>query len=276
MLNKKQWEFLAKGSTELIPKKEEEVFARFKKKKPEPLVEGLEINKNNLWQLFSRYYRILNNKDFEREENAIKNVEPIFKYFLKDSDFMNSDRVVKKIAGSELRPSLEKGLLIIGGTGNGKTTIMETFFEIFKSKTVEARECRWNNYREWDSRRFTYKSTADIAIEFSSLGNDAGKKEFFKKYGGFRFFFDDLMREKKGNNYGSEIFTDIIALRYRNKATTYFTMNYTDIPKPEEFESMSSLDWTLYQLSLRYGSHIYDRLFEMFNFIEFKGKSMRK
>lgn len=276
MLDRKAWEFLAKGTKDFALKNEIKVFPKAKVKEPEPLIDGLPFDKQNLWREFSRYYRFLNNKNFEQDPDAVKNIEPVFKYFLRDPDFVSSDRVIKNLAGSELTPSLDKGLLIIGSTGNGKTTIMETFFEIFKSKTVEARECRWNNFKEWDQCRFLNRSTADVAIEFSTLGNDESKKDFFKKYGTFRYFFDDLMREKKGNNYGSEIFTDIIALRYRNKAVTHFTMNYTDIPKPEEFESMSNLDWTLYQLSLRYGSHIYDRLFEMFNFIEFKGKSMRK
>lgn len=276
MLDKKAWQFLAKGTLDFIPKNELEVFPKLKAKDPKPLINGLEFNKKNLWREFTKYYRVLNNKNFEVEPNAVKNIEPVFKYFLRDPDFAKSDHVIKKISGSEIIPNLEKGLLIIGSTGNGKTTIMETFFEIFKNRSIEARECRWNNFRDWDQNRFLKRASEDIAIEFSTLGNDQSKKDFFKKYGNFRYFFDDLMREKKGNNYGSEIFSDIISLRYRNKALTYITMNYSDVPKPEEFIDMSNIEWTLYQISVRYGSHIYDRIFEMFNIVEFQGKSMRK
>lgn len=276
MLDRKAWEFLAKGTQNFAPKNEIQVFERAKVKDPEPLIDGVPFDMQNVWKEFNRYYRIHFNKNFERDPVAVKDIEPIFKYFLRDPEFSQSDRVVKQVGNSTIYPALEKGLLIVGSTGNGKTSVLQTFFEMFKSKTVEARECRWNNFKDWDQNRFIYKETADVAIEFSTLQTGEERKNFFKQYEGFRYLFDDLMREKKGNNYGSEIFTDVIAKRYRNKALTHIIMNYTDVPKPEEFSDMSNLEWTLYQISIRYGSHIYDRLFEMFNFIELKGKSMRK
>lgn len=278
-LSNKAWEFLAKGSLKdfAVEKQPFEVFKRPHKEKTE-YIDGMPFDKENVWRLFLKYYAVVNYKPFQKGEGVVENLEPIFKYFMGDPTFSESNRVLKKAFGSELIPDLSKGLLIISATGNGKTSIMNTFHEVFKSQTIQARECRWKNFNDWNSKRFSFSVCRDIVIEYDGLKEPHEKKSFFDYYGSaFPMCFDELMRERKTTNFGKlELMTDVLAKRYDNRALTFLTMNYAEEQKPEKLKHLTDVEWTLLKARDRYGSHIFDRFFEMVNIIVFDGKSFRK
>src|SRR5690606_3748536 len=95
------------------------------------------------------------------------------------------------------------------------------------------------------------------------------KKDFFENIKRGAWVFDDMLNEREANNFGkTELFKDILEIRCHNKRITHATCNY-DRFQPGDLEK------GLLQFHDKYGGRVYDRLFEMFNIIEFKGKSMR-
>ena len=84
------------------------------------------LKNQSLWILFKSNFKITNNKPFEISEFTIKNLEPIIYYFSKDERFFECYNLKKEFSV----PSFDKGLLIIGNFGNGKTSTMKVFENI--------------------------------------------------------------------------------------------------------------------------------------------------
>lgn len=164
--------------------------------------------------------------------------EPVFnklaKYFTKSKD-------------CEL--NLEKGIMLAGPVGCGKTEIMDFF-----------------KYNFYDS--FIVVSCRDLTYSYSKLGDEA-----IKRYNGLIPFvdvhlsygqnkvgvcFDDMGTEDDRKNYGNEsnVMADVMLNRYDNKRNlirkTHITTNLTT----DEMED-------------RYGTRVKSRMHEMFNLIMF-------
>ena len=152
-------------------------------------------------------------------------------------------------------PSFEKGLLLIGNYGNGKTSIMTALNSVF---------VRWNY-----SCRFKIVNSQDMVAEWETLKGQTEKQNFYDKYLCKVLMIDDVKKERKASNYGiSEVVGDILTMRYNKRLKTHITCNYPPGDKSQDLRN------GLLEFS-RYGEHYYDRLFEQFNIIEFKGKSKR-
>lgn len=232
-------------------------------------VDGTKPNKASIWHMFRIHFHHVNGKPFEQTPDSLKNIEPIIKYFAKDPTFFDCDNLVKSIDGSELKPSFEKGILIIGDYGNGKTSIFRSLSEGFTKSTEQAKREYWKTAVLWNNLRFNSHNANDVVTEYESIERSEYKEDFFKKYSGFRLYFDDFKNEKTASNFGkTEIFREILENRYNKKAKTFITMNY-------DSEFPRNLNAALDSIAKRYGNHVYDRVFEMFNIIEFKGKSFR-
>lgn len=246
------------------------VIYKINKPKPKPVTDGIELNLQNIWIGFANTFHKNEGVKFNRlNRDSVKNLEPIAKYFAGDESFASSDRIVKHCLGTDLQPSLKKGLLIIGHPGNGKTSIMNAMQVLFDEVYKQSMHENWINGNDWRSKRFLGVSSIQVSQEYEALKEPLEKEDFFKKYTGFRYFFDDVGHEHVANNYGKkDVFKDIIFERYRKKSLTYVTMNYIG--------KNASVSSTLQGIGQRYGSHIFDRFFEMFNIIEFKGSSYRK
>jgi hypothetical protein len=92
---------------------------------------------------------------------------------------------------------------------------------------------------------------------------------FFKDMSRQKMFIDDIASERFASNYGKvDIIQDVLTNRYDKKLLTYASCNYTN--------SDHCAKKTLEDIGFRYGPRIYDRFFEMFNVIEFKGLSLRE
>lgn len=238
--------------------------------KPKVVIKGLPIDKTTVYKAFMKVFNELEKKPFELTDDTKNNLEPIIKYFAKDLSFANCKNLVKTFDGKQLQPDFNKGLLIIGAYGNGKTTIMSCLETAFKRMSMQAKEEFWDNARDWDSLRFKGAKVHDVVTQFETIKDGDGKDSFYKTYSGFRFYFDDVKKEKVASNFGkTEIMREILEKRYDRKAKTFITCNYKD-------NYGGDLEKAVFEYGERYGGHVYDRLFEMFNIIEFKGKSFRK
>lgn len=212
------------------------------------------ITAKKLWELFKENFQTVNNKVFVKTEGVtIKNLEPLIYYFSRDERFFNCENL------SQLsEPSFDKGLLIVGTFGNGKTATMKVFEHIFKGVPG----ITFKGYSTNEAVLMFEKCTGENAETY--------RREFEQTmYRGTRYF-DDMKTERIASNYGKvNIFKEIMEERYNRKSKTFVTCNYK-----EGFEG--DLEVAIDEFGEKYGARVYDRIFEMFNIIEFKGKSFRK
>lgn len=216
-------------------------------------VTKIEITKALLWNYFKAYYFQINKKNFIETPDSIQNIAVIINYFAFNDDFYKSGLLVRKYNN----PSFNKGLLIIGNYGNGKTSIMKTLSFMFEDLRMM-------------SIRFRHVSSNQLVSDWECCATPADKQQFFMKYMSPRLCIDDVKKEKKASNFGvTEAVKEILEKRYDKGLKTFITCNY------RESDNTGDLDDALMEFN-RYGDHIYDRLFEMFNIVQFKGKSFRK
>jgi DNA replication protein DnaC len=283
-LQKKQIEFYetskAFNSEEIKQKRAEHVKNVLEgKKTPIETVKGSKIDVKNLYHGFIIAFKLLNNKNFELTKDSILNIEAVVKYFAKDPSFFECERLIKEVGDRKLVPSFLKGILIVGDFGNGKSTILQTFEYLINHNYKLALEQKWDNFKDWNNLRFKVAACRNIASEYEFLKKDDSKQEFLSKYSRFNYCFDDITKEQIASNYGlknviqiilENRYDDIFEKTKENKKInkTHGTLNYHK-------EHPGNLKIALQSLGVKYQPHIYDRALEMFNIIEFKGKSFR-
>lgn len=155
------------------------------------------------------------------------------KYFSQDKSF-NGD--------------LSKGLLLAGGVGVGKTTMMH-FFMKNQVQSYRMESCREIESKfSTDGEQFVYYCSWMIPIATNSdpFGHQS-----------VGICFDDLGTEANAKHYGKEknVLAEIILNRYDNKlpfTATHITTNLT-----------------AKDIAIQYGSRVTDRMRQMFNIIEF-------
>lgn len=205
--------------------------------------------------LFFIEYKILNNRDFIETVESKALLNTFLYYFYRNEQFFNSPCL---FIPKDTTPSFEKGLLIMGNTGNGKTSILMALEQMF------------NIQLKYDPKIHFKSITAHQMInEFEKLKTPEEREDFFLKHKrGFRFY-DDVKSEDDASNFGKiNLFKKILHQRNEKRLRTIITCNF-DPSFPNNFEK--GLD----EFGIRYDERIYDRLFSDFNFIETHGKSMR-
>ena len=239
------------------------------------------IDPQHLYEIFVDNYKFVNMREFDESHNnyeSRKLARTLTAYFLRNSNFFKSPLLCKNDDGTfKSFPDLNKGLLIIGSYGIGKTSIIKTFHEIFKYARNNELHVK-NKLGEfellmWYEIYFGFSTTNDVVSDFEGIKRNEHSDEdyiwdqFWKKHSkGFRYY-DDVMTEKVASNFGKvELFKLIFEKRYSNKAKTIISLNYDG----------DTVDSTLESFAKRYGERNYDRLFEMYNIIELKGESLRK
>lgn len=213
------------------------------------------FTKKELWNLFLKTFKEIHGKDFVYNDEILENIKPIMYYFLKDENFFFCENL-----SNLSQPSFDKGILLIGNFGNGKTAVIATFEKIFKGHK---------------STSFKGYSTNEVVNLFEKI-NPASQEqlitrsEFDKMMNTGKRYFDDIKTERHASNFGKmNLMKDILEVREKNNLLTHGSCNFkdgfdNDIPSAlDEFEE-------------KYGSRLYDRIFKMFNIIEFKGKSFRR
>ena len=219
-------------------------------KKIKQMISNTNFSKKELWHCFQKTFQEMHGKEFQNDEGAINNLKTLFFYFLKDNQFFKCENLRADIS----IPSFNKGLLIIGGYGLGKTDYFKVFERIFKS---------------YPHLRFKFYTSKALVHLYEICQTPLDKQSFFKDTERRIMFIDDISSERVASNYGHiDIVDEVIINRYDNKLRTYASCNYTS--------NDNCAKQTLEALGLRYGGRMYDRFHEMFNIIEFKGTSYRR
>lgn len=212
----------------------------------------------DLWKIFKGVFLNENRKEFIKNDLTVKNIEPLIYYFSKDERFFQCENLTQLSP-----PSFNKGLLIVGGFGNGKTACMQTFEKIFQRM-----------------KGMSFKGySANEVVKYYERGSGEALKEEFERsmFAGNRYF-DDVKTEREASNYGKvNLFKEILEARYvgmRQKGSeetrkTFITCNYKE-------GYFGNMEMALDEFGEKYGARVYDRIFEMFNIVEFKGTSFRK
>jgi DNA replication protein DnaC len=213
------------------------------------------LNIEKFLEIFKLQYTMLYKKEFVEINESLELVSTLFDYFTKSKDFLTSP-LLYRIKDVDI--SLDKGLIIVGGFGVGKTSILKTFTEIIKNISL--------NFNQYPIRMH---NTQDIVEEFECGGSDS-RIDVIDKYSKSYRIFDDVKNERKASKYGIiDLLKEIIYKRCETRNfRTIIICNYD----PENPDDMNQAIESFY----RYEGQVYDRLYEAFNFIEIKGKSMRK
>ena len=240
-----------------LPKKEEIILPELKP-----------INIESLYDLFKSAFELFQKKPFDETVNNSESkrlARTLCAYFLQKKAFLRSPLLNEKSI-----PDLQKGLMIVGGYGTGKTSILNTFHQMFKiAASMPIQVTDIDGTLQLLGRYklgFGYFTANDLVKNFEAISDPQEKEIFWNCYSKGIKYFDDIMTESTASNYGKiEIFKDLFEMRYTNRAKTLISLNYA-----------RTLDETLDEISKKYGERVYDRLFEMFNIIELHGESLRK
>jgi len=205
----------------------------------------MEVVKKQITAIGNGYIR-----DFKIDEYNVKQIENIIRYFYFDPNF-------------EGEP--EKGLLLIGPKGTGKTLIMVIMQKLL---TMLKKQFMVDGYDE-NCNTFGIEPTHRITAAYESTGHPGIMKYTEKNI----FCFDDLGEEEKLCKYYTNeinVMAKVLTDRYFNFVTkaliTHATSNYPLVDTKTEAH---------YYLDF-YGARVEDRMTEMFNVIVFKGNSRRK
>lgn len=243
-------------------------------------ISGLIPNYKNLSHGFLQAFELLNAKKYELNPDSILNIKAVVQYFANDEAFFQSERLIKQIDDRELVPSFKKGILIVGDFGNGKSSIMQTFEYLIDHNYKIALDQKWDTVNQWKRLRFKFRSCRTIASEYEYLSKEDSKQVFLNKYSVFDYCFDDITKEQIASNYGlKNVIQVILENRYddifvkikeeKKVNRTHGTINYHK-------EYPGNLKIAIQALGVKYEPHMYDRALQIFNIIEFKGKSFRK
>ena len=181
-------------------------------------------------------------KGFFIDDQNREFVKTLCYYFARDPKFgtlKNDDYF--KIEG---KADLNKGLLIIGNCGLGKTYCIKTIYKLFQMVP---------------GFTFGYISTNAIVQSFNKFGEDG-----ILKYNDREFYFDDFGTEKEGSHFGkADVMQMIIERRYEKFADTGLKTHLSTNLIPS-------------QIGERYGNRVESRLKEMFNVVAIQGNDRRK
>lgn len=169
---------------------------------------------------------------FYKEDEAI--LKKLFFYFINDVESCEKNGL-----------DLQKGILLIGPVGCGKTSLMKVF-----------------NHLANENLKYAVKPTRDITAEFVQEGfiiltrYGKGKKNLC---------FDDLGVEQSIKHFGNEcnVMGEIILSRYEYLKSHHFVTHATTNLNANELEKI-------------YGNRVRSRLREMFNVITFPSTSPDK
>jgi DNA replication protein DnaC len=210
-----------------------------------------EQDPKKLFQLFCTKFQEIEGQKFicNAENKAL--VYTLIYFFQKKENFYCSS-LLFEYPNSSI--DLNKGILIVGGFGCGKTSILKVFQEIINESNLV-------------NLKFT--TTIDAVSKFESI-EDVNIYDFKERLFKGHSIIDDLLAEKLASRYGkSDLFEEVLFQRLENKKmNSIITMNY-------DREIPNNMEYAINKLS-RYGGRVFDRILGGFNFVRLEGKSFRK
>lgn len=189
---------------------------------------------------------------------AFHKVEPRFDPKLTDKDILNSlfAWVWKLDEYNKLKLDYNKGFCFYGDLGLGKSMILQALRQ-YRNSIVARHESKKEDFR---MKGIWLKAASELENIFSVDGQPALIQYTSDD---INLIIDELGREPRPAKYfGTElnVIQFVLQLRYdhRRDSVTHITTNL----KPKD-------------IAQYYGAYIADRCWEMFNFIEFQGASLR-
>lgn len=271
---------LVKDYLEKLKKYQEdfqEMIGTLPKKDKIRLPELKPIKSKSLYSLFKERYLEIHKVAFDEKVNNGEPKEFVYTlilYFIGNYKFLQSP-----LLNNKSEPKMHKGLLMVGGMGVGKSSVMKTFHSIFfEAQTNPIMVEDISGTMQYLGRyeiRFSFHTANNVWNQYKKIAMHDRKSDeeysfdlFWKTHSKGKAYYDDLMTEETMRVYGEtiEIFKKILEERYDNKALTMISLNYTG----------ETLDDTLEDFSKKYGERLYDRIFERYNIIELKGETLRK
>lgn len=215
-----------------------------------PLIH-LSIDSIKLFQLFKLKFKEIEGKEFIVTKESESLVYTLIYFFQKKENFYRSS-LLYSYPKTEI--DLNKELLIVGGFGCGKSSILKVFQQII-------------NENPRVNLKFT--TTVDAVRKFESIENE-DMYDFKESLYNGHLIIDDLLAEKEASRYGkSDFFEEVLFQRLDNKKmNSIITINY-------DGEYPNHMEYAINQLS-RYGGRVFDRILGNFNFIQLEGKSFRE
>lgn len=199
----------------------------------------------------------------ERMAPAKFKAEEIYHYFTLQYTVDESNKeIVEQLCfyfslDSRFKGDLTKGLILFGGVGVGKTSLMKFFMrnQAYSYRLISCREIETQFAMEGDTTIDYYSTNPQIPNNSNPFGHQQ-----------IGFCFDDIGTESNSKYFGKEknVIAEILLNRYDNqmpKNSTHITTNL-------------SVD----ELTKNYGTRVVDRIKEMMNVIQFHKdtKSRRK
>lgn len=207
------------------------------------------MNHNNFKNIFFSTAQVMTSS-WEKRDFVIDDYNNFALSFI--IAYFSDTRELEKLGGKS-----HKGIYLYGDIGTGKSYLFEILEKIYlKTKNSKLRFKKTNTISLIDCVRAELSRSSKLSINDESL---------YTRYTYGTVYFDDLGAETVINHFGNQIdvMSDILQLRYshlnRTNCRTFISSNLC--PK---------------QVKERYGERLYDRLYEMFNFIELEGKTRRK
>ena len=215
------------------------------------------ITPQNTELIFKRYYKKYYSKNFEETPETLSNLKPVIYYFTKDKRFLNYG--VKDDKNQFLsQPSFEKGLCIVGGFGNGKTSIMITMQRIFVG------------IPGYKFGRFSSNEIVKKYEHHARNKNSEHVENFWKILTKGELYIDDVKAEPLALAFGkTNVLNSLFQERYNQGLKTHISLNFA---KGFNGDVLKALE----EFKTKYSDQVYDRIYEMYNIIEFKGKSFRR
>lgn len=232
------------------------------------------ITPTQMYADFVKFYKAVNKKDFSPVNPYSDTNEPkefvytLIYYFLQDDSFFNSPLLRKDVS----IPSFDKGLLVVGGYGCGKSSTFRALFALFRNYSVQIKRIDPKNKKELLQKfRMVECVSTDVVIAYNSSKTPSSVISPLITIN--PLYIDDILREEDASNFGKHnIFKTVLTHRGDFNKKMLLSLNPV-IGKDGEHKSFED---SLKEFELRYDGRVYDRLFGGLNMVEMNGKSMRR
>ena len=248
---------------------------RRKMNEPPVIVDYGRIDIYHLYEAFLAYYRHINGRSFDETANNGEGrifARTMLFYLIGSKRFLESPLI-----SNITEPSLDKGILVAGKWGNGKTTILRTLHEMFSrplSNPLIIKNRDGLSYPLSFWKIVLRYHTANKVVDDYEWRNTTQKLEFWNKHETGFNIYDDVLTERQVSNYGKfEIFKDVFEKRHDRKLRSIVAVNYST---DENIKAETEIERTFIEIGSRYGNRVYDRMFSDFTVLELKGKSLRR
>ena len=200
-----------------------------------PKLEKIQIlDPNFIFKKFKEIWLTTQKKELILNQDNEKLILALCKYF-------------GKVPGSF---DINKGIILSGGCGLGKTSTISTFIEIGKwiyKERIDMFMC------------FRQISTNEMIYMYENPETDV--ENFHQLLANGEWYFDDFGTERMASRFGkTNLLTEVLQNRYLNL----------------QYRTLITTNLNIDEIREQYGERVYDRIYEQFNYFELTGESFRK